>query len=426
MLTHNKNKSRSADKKSQHSSTGRIIQRRLRGVCKWFDDLKGYGFITPEDGSEDIFVHQTAVYAEGFRTLHDLEPVEYDVEIDMYGRRKAVNVTGPSSNYVQGGPRPTTKNLDDRQHQMELKLSMARLAAALTDVPDGLPTPPTDDIGILTYATAIVHRSNAMMRQQQKASSANRQPKPDASLPSLFDNQLHSQLLGRDAFGGTDMAFRAAQASSHNNQVAIAAMRAQQANYELSRVLKVPGCAGKTKYAGAPARSPQFSRPSDNEEQSAACSNRADDEVFAQASAGPNSKTEMPSASLNESPWTGAKQHRAAAGMRMSMLRPSTSQRGHARGSPPNLTMPSPTPAWASNALASLPWLDGRNDLGSDCYDAFKAGPALERRAPWAAPAMHNVSNSNSFPEMNGATTDDASQLPPAVTSTFLSLGLGL
>lgn len=406
MLNH-KNKTRNADK-SQHSSTGRIIQRRLRGVCKWFDDLKGYGFITPEDGSEDIFVHQTAVYAEGFRTLHDLEPVEYDVEIDMYGRRKAVNVTGPSSNYVQGGPRPTTKNLDDRQHQMELKLSMARLAAALTDVPDGLPTPPTDDIGILTYATAIVHRSNAMMRQQQqKASSATRQPKPDASLPSLFDNQLHSQLLGHDAFGG-DMAFRAAQASSHNNQIAMAAMRAQRANYELSQVLKVPSwdsllhkasAAAPTRQeaSGSHSATMQMQTP-DNPAVSAACSNRADDEVFAQASAAPNSKTDLSSASLA----------------------------GRGRGSWPDLTMSTPT--WASNALASLPWLDGgRNDIDGDRYD--QAGPRapVGARPPWApVPAMHNVSNSNSFQEMNGATSEDASQLPPAVTSTFLNLGLGL
>lgn len=377
MLNH-KNKSRGGDKKSQHSSTGRIIQRRLRGVCKWFDDLKGYGFITPEDGSEDIFVHQTAVYAEGFRTLHDLEPVEYDVEIDMYGRRKAVNVTGPSSNYVQGGPRPTTKNLDDRQHQMELKLSMARLAAALTDVPDGLPTPPTDDIGILTYATAIVHRSNAMMRQQQKASSVNRQPKPDAGLPSLFDNHLHSQLLGHDAFGG-DMAYRAAQASSHNNQIAMAAMRAQRANYELSQVLKVPGgwddplhkasAAAPThqEISGFHSATIGMQMQAHDVAESAACGSVADDEIFMQASAGPSSKTKMASASLNESPWTAAKQHQAPAGVRMSML---TSQRGSSRASPPNFM---PPPIWLNG---------GRTDIDGENYD----GAAFEsqRKPAWA------------------------------------------
>ena len=39
------------------------------GTVKWFDTQKGFGFITPEDGSEDIFVHQTSIHADGFRSL---------------------------------------------------------------------------------------------------------------------------------------------------------------------------------------------------------------------------------------------------------------------------------------------------------------------------------------------------------------------
>ena len=48
------------------------------GTVKWFNDAKGYGFITPDDGSRDLFVHHTAVRMEGFRTLREGQPVEFD------------------------------------------------------------------------------------------------------------------------------------------------------------------------------------------------------------------------------------------------------------------------------------------------------------------------------------------------------------
>ncbi len=49
------------------------------GTVKWFNDAKGFGFITPEDGSKDVFVHHSAVNMEGFRTLSEGQRVEYDV-----------------------------------------------------------------------------------------------------------------------------------------------------------------------------------------------------------------------------------------------------------------------------------------------------------------------------------------------------------
>jgi CspA family cold shock protein len=52
---------------------------RTRGTVKWFNDQKGFGFITPEDGSKDCFVHHSAIQAEGFRTLAEGDRVEFDV-----------------------------------------------------------------------------------------------------------------------------------------------------------------------------------------------------------------------------------------------------------------------------------------------------------------------------------------------------------
>ena len=52
---------------------------RVTGTVKWFNDAKGYGFITPENGSKDCFVHHTAIKADGFRSLSEGERVEFDV-----------------------------------------------------------------------------------------------------------------------------------------------------------------------------------------------------------------------------------------------------------------------------------------------------------------------------------------------------------
>lgn len=50
-----------------------------RGTVKWFNESKGYGFIKPEDGSQEVFVHFTAIKEEGFKTLAEGQEVEYDI-----------------------------------------------------------------------------------------------------------------------------------------------------------------------------------------------------------------------------------------------------------------------------------------------------------------------------------------------------------
>ena len=52
---------------------------RTRGTVKWFNPDKGFGFITPEEGGKDCFVHHTAIQSEGFRTLNEGDLVEFTV-----------------------------------------------------------------------------------------------------------------------------------------------------------------------------------------------------------------------------------------------------------------------------------------------------------------------------------------------------------
>jgi CspA family cold shock protein len=65
---------------------------RTTGTVKWFSDEKGFGFITPEGGAKDCFVHHTAIQADGFKSLSEGERVEFDMVEEPKGP-KAQNVT---------------------------------------------------------------------------------------------------------------------------------------------------------------------------------------------------------------------------------------------------------------------------------------------------------------------------------------------
>ncbi|MCZ6719318.1 MAG: cold-shock protein [Gammaproteobacteria bacterium] len=52
----------------------------MTGTVKWFSESKGYGFITPEDGSKDVFVHHSAIEGDGFKTLAEGQKVTFEVE----------------------------------------------------------------------------------------------------------------------------------------------------------------------------------------------------------------------------------------------------------------------------------------------------------------------------------------------------------
>ena len=60
------------------------------GRVKWFNDLKGFGFIRPENGQEDVFVHHSEIQSEGFKTLSEGDRVSF--EISEVRGRQAVNV----------------------------------------------------------------------------------------------------------------------------------------------------------------------------------------------------------------------------------------------------------------------------------------------------------------------------------------------
>lgn len=75
-----------------------------RGTCKWFNVAKGWGFITPEDGGQDVFVHQSVIRMSGFRSLGDHETVEFKASNTDKGV-EALEVRSPSGGDCKGSHR---------------------------------------------------------------------------------------------------------------------------------------------------------------------------------------------------------------------------------------------------------------------------------------------------------------------------------
>jgi CspA family cold shock protein len=60
-----------------------------KGTVKWFNDSKGFGFIEQEGGGEDVFVHHSAIEADGYRTLKEGQQVEFEISREAKGLRAA-------------------------------------------------------------------------------------------------------------------------------------------------------------------------------------------------------------------------------------------------------------------------------------------------------------------------------------------------
>jgi len=74
----------------------------LRGIVKtWFDE-KGFGFIGPDEGGPDIYVHSTGILGSGFKSLAEGEEVEYEIQDERGRKERAINVSGPGGRAVKG------------------------------------------------------------------------------------------------------------------------------------------------------------------------------------------------------------------------------------------------------------------------------------------------------------------------------------
>ena len=79
-----------------------FVKERVSGRVKWFNWNKGFGFITVDGCEEEVFVHQTNIDSDGFRSLYENEVVEFELVVGEGGKKKAFHVTGPGGQPPQG------------------------------------------------------------------------------------------------------------------------------------------------------------------------------------------------------------------------------------------------------------------------------------------------------------------------------------
>ena len=72
-----------------HTNQDEVSNAMQYGTVKWFNDAKGFGFIAPEDGSADVFVHYSAISSKGFRSLQEGQRVSYEVQQGPKGAQAA-------------------------------------------------------------------------------------------------------------------------------------------------------------------------------------------------------------------------------------------------------------------------------------------------------------------------------------------------
>ena len=96
------------------------MAQKQKGVVKWYNTKKGFGFITCDDGSGDAFVHFSEIKGQGFKSLGDGEEVEFNVVTQEDGRRKAIDVTGPDGAFVIGAEKSMDIDAEGKHHETVL------------------------------------------------------------------------------------------------------------------------------------------------------------------------------------------------------------------------------------------------------------------------------------------------------------------